>query len=402
MMGAINSNQKLNSHHTSKGAKQVCLQDFHILRSVGRGAFGKVCIIQKKDTKHLYGLKYMSKRAIIERSASRNVLKEVEILKMLHHPFLVNMCYSFQDDEDMFMVLDLMLGGDLRYHLNQGHLFSEEEIALYIVEMGLALDYLHSKRILHRDIKPDNVLLDSNGHIHLTDFNIATYVPEGKIAISLSGTRPYLAPEVFLSSIGKVPGYSFEADWWSWGVTLCELVRGKRPFHISSSSKIEATCKLFEKDLVILMPSNLSVSMVTLLTDLLQTNPRKRLNSLQKLKNYQALKCLDFTSVEKQLVAAKFTPSNDRLNCDPTYELEEIMIESRPLHKKKRRKRRKSNTPIIPSDDPVVLSIQNLTNKFTSFQRGNFNSSEDMSSETLEILCGVKRSPSGTPLDEST
>ena len=66
-----------------------------------------------------------------------------------------------------------------------------------------------------------------SGHIHLTDFNIATYVPEGKIAISLSGTRPYLAPEVFLSSIGKVPGYSFEADWWSWGITLCELVRGK-------------------------------------------------------------------------------------------------------------------------------------------------------------------------------
>lgn len=92
----------------------------------------------------------MSKRAIIERSASRNVLKEVEILKMLNHSFLVNMCYSFQDDEDMFMVLDLMLGGDLRYHLNQRRCFSEEEIALYIVEMGLALDYLQSKRILHR------------------------------------------------------------------------------------------------------------------------------------------------------------------------------------------------------------------------------------------------------------
>jgi Serine/threonine protein kinase len=70
----------------------------------------------------------------------------------------------------------------------------------------------------------------SLGHIHLTDFNIATYVPEGKIAISLSGTRPYLAPEVFLSNIEKMPGYSFEADWWSWGITLCELVRGKVSF----------------------------------------------------------------------------------------------------------------------------------------------------------------------------
>ena len=91
------------------------------------------------------------------------------------------------------------------------------------------------------------------------------------------------------------------------------------------------------------MPNTLSASMVALMTDLLQPNVRQRLSSLEKLKNYQVLKHLDFSSVEKQLVAAKFTPSNDRLNCDPTYELEEIMIESNPLHKKKRRKRRRKS-----------------------------------------------------------
>lgn len=95
------------------------------------------------------------------------------------------------------------------------------------------------------------------------------------------------------------------------------------------------------------MPNTLTTSMVTLITDLLQPNVRKRLSSLQKLRNYQALKHLDFLSVEKQLVSAKFTPSNDRLNCDPTYELEEIMIESNPLHKKKRRKRKKSNVSCV-------------------------------------------------------
>lgn len=95
------------------------------------------------------------------------------------------------------------------------------------------------------------------------------------------------------------------------------------------------------------MPSSLTASMVTLITDMLQPNARKRLSSMEKLGNYQALKHLDFISVEKQLVAAKFTPSNDRLNCDPTYELEEIMIESNPLHKKKRRKRRKSNVSLF-------------------------------------------------------
>lgn len=92
----------------------------------------------------------MAKRAIIERAASRNVLKELEILKLLHHSFLVNLCFSFQDEDDMYIVLDLMLGGDIRFHLNQGHLFSEEEIVLYIFEIGLALGYLRKKRIIHR------------------------------------------------------------------------------------------------------------------------------------------------------------------------------------------------------------------------------------------------------------
>lgn len=92
----------------------------------------------------------MSKRAIIERSASRNVLKELEILKMLNHQFLVNLRYSFQDEEDMFIVLDLMLGGDIRYHLKQGVRFREHDVKLYLLEIGSVLDYLRGKNILHR------------------------------------------------------------------------------------------------------------------------------------------------------------------------------------------------------------------------------------------------------------
>lgn len=92
----------------------------------------------------------MSKRAIIERSASRNVLKELEILKMLNYQFLVNLRYSFQDEEDMFIVLDLMLGGDIRYHLKQGVRFREHDVKLYLLEIGSVLDYLRGKNILHR------------------------------------------------------------------------------------------------------------------------------------------------------------------------------------------------------------------------------------------------------------
>ena len=92
----------------------------------------------------------MSKKSCIKQNAVKNVFREVEILKLLEHSFLVNLWYTFQDEEDMFMVLDLMLGGDIRYHINEGHRFKEVEVKLYVAEMGLALDYLQSKRIIHR------------------------------------------------------------------------------------------------------------------------------------------------------------------------------------------------------------------------------------------------------------
>eukprot|EP00061_Rhincodon_typus_P010301 g34492.t1 len=100
--------------------------------------------------------------------------------------------YSFQDEEDMFMVVDLLLGGDLRYHLQQNVQFTEDAMKLYICEMALALDYLQSQHIIHRDIKPDNILLDEQGHAHLTDFNIATIIKDGERATALAGTKPYM------------------------------------------------------------------------------------------------------------------------------------------------------------------------------------------------------------------
>ncbi|GFY44466.1 hypothetical protein TNIN_149991 [Trichonephila inaurata madagascariensis] len=131
--------------------KQVTLDDFQILRAIGKGSFGKVCIVQKKDTMKMYAMKYMNKSQCIEKDAFRNVLREIEILSSLEHPFLVNLWFTFQDEEDMFMVVDLLLGGDLRYHMQQSSSNIEQDrVVLYICEIALALDYLQSKRILHR------------------------------------------------------------------------------------------------------------------------------------------------------------------------------------------------------------------------------------------------------------
>ncbi|XP_017772121.1 PREDICTED: serine/threonine-protein kinase 32B-like, partial [Nicrophorus vespilloides] len=108
-----------------------------------------VCIVQKKDSKQMFAMKYMNKNQCIERDALKNVLREVEILTRLEHPFLVNIWFSFQDEEDLFMVTDLLLGGDLRYHIGQEVHFSGDAVKLTICELASALDYLKTKHIIH-------------------------------------------------------------------------------------------------------------------------------------------------------------------------------------------------------------------------------------------------------------
>ncbi|XP_043077184.1 serine/threonine-protein kinase 32B-like [Puntigrus tetrazona] len=151
----------------SDDPEEVNFDHFQILRAIGKGSFGKVCIVQKKDTKKMYAMKYMNKLKCVERNEVRNVFKELQIMQNLEHPFLVNFWYSFQDEEDMFMVVDLLLGGDLRYHLQQNVHFTESTVEHYVCEIALALHYLRNKHIIHRDIKPDNILLDEHGPIFI-------------------------------------------------------------------------------------------------------------------------------------------------------------------------------------------------------------------------------------------
>ncbi|CAB0012461.1 unnamed protein product [Nesidiocoris tenuis] len=235
---------------------------FHIYRI--NGSIGIVCIVEKKDSKQMYAMKYMNKCQCWERDSLKNVLREIRILMILEHPFLVNLWFSFQDEEDIFMVSDLLLGGDLRYHLSQDVTFTEDCIILYACELGLALDYLQSQSIIHRDIKPDNILLDEEGHAHITDFNIATTLRDGQLATSMSGTKPYIAPEVFSVAMDELPGYTFPVDWWSLGVTLYELLARTRPYDIHSATSLSHVKSLFNNP--VHFPSRWSPNIVSLFT----------------------------------------------------------------------------------------------------------------------------------------
>ncbi|GAB5578895.1 serine/threonine-protein kinase 32C isoform X3 [Prionailurus iriomotensis] len=364
--------------------EDVNFDHFQILRAIGKGSFGKVCIVQKRDTEKMYAMKYMNKQHCIERDEVRNVFRELEILQEIEHVFLVNL-YSFQDEEDMFMVVDLLLGGDLRYHLQQNVQFSEDTVRLYICEMALALDYLRGQHIIHRDVKPDNILLDEQGHAHLTDFNIATIIKDGERATALAGTKPYMAPEIFQSFVSGGSGYSFEVDWWSVGVLAYELLRGWRPYDVHSSNAVESLVQLFSTVSVQYVPT-WSKEMVALLRKLLTVDPKHRASSLQDMQAAPSLAGVLWQDLSEKKVAPGFVPNKGRLHCDPTFELEEMILESRPLHKKKKRlaknrSRDSSRDSSQSENDYLQDCLDAIQQDFVIFNREKLKKSQDPASE---------------------
>ncbi|XP_054258397.1 serine/threonine-protein kinase 32B [Macrosteles quadrilineatus] len=347
--------------------EEVNFDHFQILRAIGKGSFGKVCIVQKKDTKQMYAMKYMHKNQCLERDALKNVLREVDILTQLEHPFLVNLWFSFQDEEDLFMVSDLLLGGDLRYHIAQDVSFTEEGVRLYICELGSALDYLQSKSIVHRDIKPDNILLDEEGHAHITDFNIATILTDGQLATSMSGTKPYIAPEIFACVVDACVGYSFPVDWWSLGVTAYEVLARERPYDIHSATSISDVRALFGNPIT--YPKTWSAGFVDLISKLLCVEPGARVSSLEELRQIACIRRADFEQVLEKQTKPAFQPPRDHLNCDPTFELEEMIVEARPLHKKKKRLAKQRSLRGSVSVDITDADLDDHLAEFRTYNR---------------------------------
>nr|CAB3266651.1 serine/threonine-protein kinase 32A [Phallusia mammillata] len=338
---------KLSRESTTNDApvpEHIDFEDFDILRSIGKGSFGKVCIVKRKKTaSEVYAMKYMSKSVCWKQNMIDHVLRELEILSKVEHPFLVNLWFTFQDDEDIFMVSDLLLGGDLRYHIQKGVQFTIDDVRIYVCELASVLEYLESKNIVHRDIKPDNILLDEKGHPHLTDFNIATVLTDQHPTSNhFAGTKPYAAPEVFKAGLREGEGYKYEVDWWSLGVTMYEVLRHKRPFEIDGDTSYTDAYNIL-KEGTISVQTDWPDSLKTMFFKFFKFNTSQRLCNVDKLYKLELFSSINQDEVLTNL-QPKFIPSQTHLNYDPTYELEELIIESNPLHKKKQRilKRKKT------------------------------------------------------------
>lgn len=250
--------------------QKVGLADFDLMSVVGKGSFGKVIQVRKKDTGQIFAMKVLRKDAVRQRNQVEHTKTERALLQRIRHPFLVDLKFAFQTDDKLYMVLDFVNGGELFSHLKREKRFAEERSRLYASEVLLALEYLHSMDVIYRDLKPENILLDFEGHIRLTDFGLSKMVSDQKATYTFCGTPEYMAPEILMDE-----GHGKAVDWWSLGILIYELLVGVPPFY--SRNKKEMYFKILKCEFR--FPTYVTPDARTLLQGLLTRDPNSRLGS---------------------------------------------------------------------------------------------------------------------------
>ncbi|KAJ3423904.1 ribosomal protein S6 KINASE [Anaeramoeba flamelloides] len=287
----------------SKTSKSVTVDDFDLLKVIGRGNFGKVLLVQEKGTQNIYAMKVLKKNEIVKRKQVKHVLTERALMIKLDCPFIVDFHYSFQNKEKLYFVMEYVSGGDIYHRLNVDRRFSEKRVLLYSAAMIIALQKIHEHGAIYRDMKPENLLIDNKGYLKLIDFGLAKIFRSKKKrkCKTRCGTPEYVAPEVI-----KGEKYGIEADYWSLGIVLFEMLHGMPPFYA------ESTYEIYEKVLndEPKIASFLSSEVQDLLTQLLKKEPKERLGSPNRknIREHDFFCNLDWQKIYSKQYKPEFVP----------------------------------------------------------------------------------------------
>ncbi|KAJ3716893.1 kinase-like domain-containing protein [Lentinula raphanica] len=282
----------------------LTIDDFELITVIGKGSFGKVMQVRKRDTSRIYALKTIRKAHIVHRNEITHTLAERLVLAQVNSPFIVPLKFSFQSEQKLYLVLAFVNGGELFHHLQREQRFNEERARFYSAELLLALEHLHELDVVYRDLKPENILLDFTGHIALCDFGLCKLnMKANDKTNTFCGTPEYLAPEILCGQ-----GYNKTIDWWTLGVLLYEMLAGLPPFYDDNTDSMYQ--KILNDPLV--FGPEIGAEAQSILTGLLNRDPTRRLgvHGAEEIKKHPFfMNHIDFELLARKKIHPPFKPS---------------------------------------------------------------------------------------------
>ncbi|XP_071841178.1 protein kinase C iota type-like isoform X6 [Apostichopus japonicus] len=314
----------------------ISLNNFEMIRVIGRGSYAKVLLVELKQTKRVYAMKVIKKELVTDDEDIDWVQTEKHVFETAsNHPFLVGLHSCFQTPSRLFFVIEFVSGGDLMYHMQRQRRLPEEHARFYSAEICLALSFLHEKGIIYRDLKLDNVLLDAEGHIKLTDYGMCKEgLRPGDSTGTFCGTPNYIAPEIL-----RGEDYDYSVDWWALGVLMFEMLAGRSPFDIVGTENPDQNTEdyLFQVILEkpIRIPRSLSVKAASVLKGFLNKNPVERLGchpqtGFADIQGHPFFKTIDWELLEQRQTTSPYKPplqgERDLEHFDPQFTNEPVQL----------------------------------------------------------------------------